>query len=375
MVHSLYDSEVLILDANQLGADDLRNSPRFHAYQRIAAHLQTDILLPRISFIEHLQRYKANFVREMTSERDQLISEGRMTPAESMSDKEIGEYTHSQALNYGSEIESMARVTSQYSPSRYQESVERELWRVPPAHPTKGEGARDVLVWFDVLDARGDELIYLISNDTSAFGSDGVLRDELIEEFGTGKIVYFNDLDSLTKHLGLEVPNDVMPPDLAQSTRDAISYDINSPGMFMRLNALIPPDVRQMQAGTAHWDGTYSLGEFQTKYNFSLGGEHFLCYAQAYKTVKSYVLVSMETPLAQPVPWHFHISGYVTVSIRYDVLGVVHEFEILNATIDYRKTTMMSPGGEKISIAEAQRRLFPAAPSSDTDEVFDYLPE
>jgi hypothetical protein len=356
----LYDSKVFILDANQLGASDIRNSPRFHAYQKIAAHLGTVVLLPRVSFTEHLQRYKASVANEMISVRDMLISEGRTTLEYSMSDKEINEHAYSVALNYGSEIEDWVRVSSQYTSAQYQQALERELWRVPPAHPTKGEGARDVLVWFDVLDSRGDETVYLISSDTHAFGFEGILRDELVEEFGGGAIAYFNDLAPLTKHLELAVPAGVAAPDLTQVTRDAVALDLNSPGMFVHLNAHIPPEERQLRAWTSHWDGELSLEPLQENYNFSLDGEHYFCYTQRYRATKSYVMVSMESALTTPVPWHFRISGAVTVSIRYSDDGAVAEFEVLGAKLDDRKTTMQYPSNEVISIAEAQRRQYPS---------------
>lgn len=360
---------MFILDANQLGTGDLRNSPRFHAYQKIATHLGTVVLLPRVSFLEHLQRYKANYIEEMTSVRDKLISEERTTLRDTMSDKEINVQAHAMALNYGSEIEDFVKVSKQYTPIQYQQAVERELWRVAPAHPTKGEGARDVLVWFDVLDSRGDDTAYLISGDTHAFGFDGNLRDELLEEFGGGKIAYFNDLAPFTKHLGLAVPTGVVTPDLAQVTRDAITMDVNSPGMFIHLNAHIPPEERQLRAWTSHWDGEFSLEPLQENYNFSLDGEHYFCYTQWYKAVKSYVMVSMESALATPVPWHFRITGAVTVSIRYTNEGTVTEAEVLGAKIDDRKTTMQYPGGEVISLSEAQRKQYPEMPNTVTDET------
>ena len=349
---------VLILDNNQLGPNDLTLSTRMHAFTHIARHLGVSVLIPRICFLEHLHEYEKSHFEELIEQRKRDIASGGKAGLSALSEDELRAFAHRIVSTYGHQLETSHNISAKYTVEEYEVAIEREIWRRLPAHTESGNGARDVLVWLDAMKAaKSDGITYLISNDQKAFGKDAALHRELVDELATRGLAirYVNNLEGLVADLGLRPSHTHAAPSITESMKAALDQEINSAVVFMRLLAHVPEEERGDRAWTATWTGDVDYGDPYEKYHFTLDNDGYLCVAQPYATKKTFVLASLETSKSSPVPWHFMLHGTIVVSVRYDRHGVVLESDVVNSTFDDDRSTITSPSGDSLTLAEARR--------------------
>jgi hypothetical protein len=189
----------VVLDTNAVRASGL-NGPALSSLREYLSKTKSSLLLPEV-VVEELSSQR----RMQIEEALQKIANGnndlkRLVPAFSENLPEID--IVAAVADYRAEImKSADRVTVlENSPDDLKELIQRLANRIPPAS-SKGEEARDVLLWLAVVAVGKQREVVLVSGDKKAFFHEGTLKKELQAEVnGIGdRIKTYEGLDEFLK--------------------------------------------------------------------------------------------------------------------------------------------------------------------------------
>ena len=342
---------MLLLDTNQIGPNDLRNSLSYRIYQEIARHVGTELVISRIAWLEHLHEFEDG-IRE-------AVIRGRERNGTGLSDQDVATHARSIRRSYEQEVSAVVEITNEYSQEEYAEAFRREIWRELPAkqHGDSAIGARDTLVWIDAKKlVNQGQTVVILSNDKSAFGHGSTLHAELIHELNTtesSQLHYYNDLRQYLEVLGLIDEQQVAIEIAREVSQQALYGAVNSPGTFVMLVSMINRPLGAgyaWNAGAPSTNGTEILG---SPYAFRLEAHEYIGMKLSVKASKEFSFTKFS---GGTEPWSFEIDGALTVLAKRVAGTETYESEIVNWKMSDETSAVISPSGQRVSFSEAQNR-------------------
>ena len=175
----------IILDTNIIVQNYLMNSRSFDLLFDYLNKTNSKILIPQVVYDELLEKYRntvffqLDFLEKTKNKLGNILLEFDSSSIAINVETEVNKYSNYILKKIGSSEEKIIQHKANYS----DELIYRAIKRKKP-FSEKGEEFRDALLWLVVVDIATEigEAVVFISNDSKAFGKDGILYENLLEE-------------------------------------------------------------------------------------------------------------------------------------------------------------------------------------------------
>ena len=258
---------MISLDTNQLFRK-APSGPLLRMLHKVAQETSHDLVLPQIVAEEYLARYRHDVQVALKQATDAIDKIRHLFPSWPGQVPSLTSVDEAAEEDRRRQLELIFQIHPTPNGASYKALV-REARRHPPAKTSwdvSGGGARDVVVWLTILDAcrvRGVET-YFVSGNSSDFGRDGLLRQELVQDLtdllgaNAHLFHYCNDIPDLMGTLGVQTVQAPADSSIGSAipVRMAIEAALTDNQAFFEFMSAIPDLPLRLVGG---WEGLSEL--------------------------------------------------------------------------------------------------------------------